>query len=128
MDGAVLRMTVDREGRICSANTRLRDLLGFSAHEWEAANLCTLVRATQGDFFADEIAETLAESRPWRGEIHFASHSGFNLWVEGELFPVSGTSGAKPDFLFVGFNISDRKLTEKALAEVEASLRIAKNA
>jgi two-component system, sensor histidine kinase and response regulator len=126
LDEAVLRLVVDRDGGVRSVNRRLRELLGFSAQEWRTTSLPSLVRASQGDFFADEIAEALAESRHWRGELNIASRSSFSIWIEGELFPLA--QSPQPLSIFVGFNISDRKLTEKALAEVEANLRIAKDA
>ncbi|HEY7642983.1 MAG TPA: response regulator [Steroidobacteraceae bacterium] len=126
LDEGVLRLIVDRDGNVRSVNRRLSDLLGFSPQQWRAANLLSLVRASQGDFFADEISEALAQSRAWRGEINIASHSGFSIWMEGELFPLAQSPQGL--FVFIGFNISDRKLTERALAEVEANLRIAKDA
>jgi two-component system sensor histidine kinase/response regulator len=127
LDGAVLRLSLDRDGRIRSANARLRELLGLSDDELQAVNLCELARASQGDYFADELAATLSAGGRWRGEINICSRSGFSFWIEGELFPLAAPAPAQSTFIFIGFNISDRKLTEQAFAEVEASLRTSKN-
>jgi signal transduction histidine kinase/DNA-binding response OmpR family regulator len=127
LDGAVIRIVVDRAGNLLEANGRFQDLLGLPKNAQQPWNLCSAVRGPQGDFFADEILEALAEFRPWRGEINVLSHSGFSLWVEGELFPVEQAGDLGPVFVFVGFNVSDRKLTEIALADVETNLRVAKN-
>jgi len=128
LDESALWLTVAADGRIRSANSRFRDLLGASAMELAEMNFYALVRASHGEFFAQQIAEAVAECGKWRGELSLSSRSGFSIWVEGELSPLVFEQGREPSLIFVGFNISDRKLTDKALIESERNLRIAKNA
>src|SRR5688572_19345274 len=99
----------DQKGNILEANPRFRGLLGLKPEESGGANIWS--------FAANPPSESLVQET-LKQEFLFTSKSGFPFWLElgiTEVAPVGGEREKK--YLWIGFDITERKMTEQSLAD-----------
>lgn len=105
----------DVDGRIEYVNPKFREVTGCTA-EQAIRDMPDIVRAQcQSEAQYQEIRQTLAEGREWRGEFHEVGESGDANWEHASIAPIKSLEGETTHLLIVKEDITLRKEYEGRL-------------
>lgn len=114
----------DTTGRIEYANPRFSQTTGYGLDEAIGANPRFL---KSGDTPSEEyrkLWETITSGGEWRGEFHNRKKSGELYWEIASISPVKDEAGNVTHFVAVKEDITDRKVAEQQLRDLNGQLVI----
>jgi PAS domain S-box-containing protein len=112
----------DEKGYITYVNENFCRILGYSQDELLGRPHSIINSGVQSRKFWADMWDTIANGRPWRGEICNRSKDGALHWVDSIIAPFHGRDGRVHRYVSIGTNISAGKATEKRLRYNEAFL------
>lgn len=120
VDQVVMRALIDETGRILEASERFYHVLGQPSG--------TIQGKPIADFFDESVSETLRSgiihalqtAGRWRGEICFKTPGNHKSWSEATLTALpEDDSRSLRLYFFLGFDVTERKAVEQALADTQ---------
>lgn len=112
-------MITDLEGNIEYVNQRFTELTGYTASESIGQNPRFLKSGKQDVEFYKILWDTILSGSEWKGEIHNKKKNGDLFWESTSIAPIKNEEGKLISFIAIKEDITDRKLTEKALTEAK---------
>lgn len=100
----------DSSGIILTVNSKFSTLFGSDSQSLKGMD----IRSCLSEPYA---SEPIGPTSTSRREVQFLSKSGFGFWLELNIFPIEIESGGKEGYLWIGFDVTERKSTEQYLAE-----------
>lgn len=105
----------DPLGTILSANDRFCEISGYSRGELVGANHRLLRSGEHDRAFFQDMRQTIARGRVWRGEICNRAKDGARYWVDTTIVPHRQRGGGIERFMAIRFDITAQKLAEERL-------------
>ncbi|OLF80858.1 hypothetical protein AWH62_14155 [Maricaulis sp. W15] len=117
----------DPAGVVTDVNDAFCRQSGYSKEEILGKTHQSLLSSgMHSDAFWAEMRSTIKAGRPWRGEICNRNKSGELFWVDSIVAPQMNADGEIERYIFIRFDITNRKHVEAGLAasqrQLEASL------
>lgn len=112
----------DAKGLITYVNPRFTRLTGYTAEEVVGRNPRFLKSDVMPSEVYDQLRDTIASGREWRGELLNRHKSGSLYWEAVSIFPLHNASGEPDSFVAVSEDVSQRKEAEAAIAALNAEL------
>ena len=113
LERSALTLLIDSSRQVLEVSEGFARLAGQSAQALEGRRLEDLL--VEG-FPTETLGAALTAigfGLSWRGELQFASHTGESFWIELTLVPLASSGRVQA----IGFDVTERKLVEIALAE-----------
>ena len=114
----------DRHGDIEYVNPKFCQLTGYTLEEARGQNPRMLKSGEAPPEAYRQLWETICSGREWRGEFHNKKKNGDLYWEFAAISPIADDAGQITHYLAVKEDITERKRTEKALAESEEKFRV----
>jgi PAS domain S-box-containing protein len=111
----------ERAGRITQINDAFCDISGYTREELVGQNHRMINSGLHDAAYWDEMWQTIASGRPWRGEVCNRAKNGTLYWVDTFVAPFIGDDGKVEKFVSIRIDITARKAAE-ALAKRNADL------
>lgn len=123
VDGHLMSITTDHEGRVQSVNQKTLDVLGYTLDEVQGRTFAEVDPAGDQPKLREMLA-MLKQGNPSRSELQTRTKSKGEVWVDVLGIPVQGPDGVVEGFFFLALPISSRKALEivqaRALVGLEA--------
>lgn len=123
INGHLMSITTDREGRVQSVNQKTLDVLGCSVDEVMGKAFAE-VNTTDDQLKLQEMLAMLREGKPSRSELQTRTMGKSEVWIDVLGIPIEGPDGVVEGFFFLSLPISTRKALEivqaRALVGLEA--------
>jgi len=113
---AIVSIT-DVKGDIIYANEKFCTISGYGREELLGINHRILKSDEHSVEFFKDMWRTIAGGKPWHGEIKNLHKDGRPYWVKATIIPFLNTTGKPYQYVAIRTEITDSKLTEKALHE-----------
>jgi diguanylate cyclase (GGDEF)-like protein/PAS domain S-box-containing protein len=117
---AILSLSVD--GCITSANRRACELYGYS-HDAMIGMESAKLRSPGLEGISDKVLAAVAAGETWRGELQHVHQDGHRFWAAVTLSALKGPSGDLDGVSLIALDITERKDTERRLADTSANFR-----
>jgi PAS domain S-box-containing protein len=118
----------DAQGNIEHVNSKFSEVSGYDIDEVRGKNPSLLKSGTMSVDEYRQVWQTITGGREWHGEFHNRRKNGELFWVGASISPILGAAGHITHFVAVEEDITDRKMTEQALRESEARLKLSAQA
>ncbi|MDP2419087.1 MAG: PAS domain S-box protein [Hydrogenophaga sp.] len=105
----------DVKGNITRANPLFVDISGYSAEELLGQNHRIVNSGQHDKAFWKEMWDTIAQGKPWRGEVCNRNRNGELYWVNSMMAPVFNGQGEIEKYVSIRFDITHRKQVEEKL-------------
>jgi PAS domain S-box-containing protein len=129
VDTHAIVSVADRAGLIIEVNPALCAISGYSREQLIGSNHRLLNSGTHAPEFWTALWDTIAQGKPWRGEICNRNSQGQLYWVDSMIAPIIGGDGHVEKYVSIRIDITPSKLLEqererqsRLLAEVMDSL------
>ncbi|MEI7662607.1 MAG: PAS domain S-box protein, partial [Bacteroidota bacterium] len=109
----------DPAGIIEYVNKRFTEVTGYSSQEAIGQSTRLLKSGLQDDAFYKNLWETISSGNDWKGEINNRKKNGELFWESINIAPIKNQEGTITSFIAIKEDITERKLTEKALTEAK---------
>jgi len=106
----------DLDGTITYVNELFCVLSGYTRGQLIGQNHRILNSGWHDQPFFEDLWQTIASGRTWRGELCNRSRDGRLIWQATTILPLSGDDGLPQKYLSIRFDITQRKLDEAAIA------------
>ncbi len=116
-------LITDVEGKILHVNPFLVKISGYTKKELVGQDFSVLVSREGSDFSYQELLDAVKNGKEWRGELLSKDKNKNNFWEEVFVSPVFDSSGVIIYYVTRKMDITERKVSEKALQESELRLR-----
>ncbi|SDJ35139.1 PAS domain S-box-containing protein [Halovenus aranensis] len=116
-------LITDRQGVIEFVNPAFEEDTGYSSEEAVGRTPAILKSDKQDDSFYSELWETILAGEVWEAELVNRRKSGELYYVEQTIAPITDEEGEITNFVGVQSDITERKLREKRLADLNRILR-----
>jgi PAS domain S-box-containing protein len=113
----------DPRGYIEFANPRFTETTGYTQTEAIGKHTRVLKSGHTPAETYTQLWETITAGKEWRGEFLNKKKNGELYWESASISPVKNADGVITNFLAVKEDITERKRSERALAESEAKMR-----
>jgi PAS domain S-box-containing protein len=113
----------DAEGHIEYVNPNFEDETGYDKLEAIGHTPRILKSGKQDEAFYEELWETILDGDVWEAELVNSRKSGELYYVDQTIAPIKGADGEITHFVSVEYDVTDRKLREKRLSELNRILR-----
>jgi PAS domain S-box-containing protein len=117
VDQFALTAVIQDNGVLVDANEKFLQVLGFAHEEIFKAPFSKLLNKEIGDLFSQQILPVVKRGITWRGELCHTARNGRLLWTEATLVPIVSKIDNIRYFHFIGFEVTERKAVETALAD-----------
>lgn len=116
----------DTERRITWVNEGFERITGFTAAEVLGRNPGHILQFDQTDQKeVDRLREALRSGASFQGELLNRAKDGTEYWIELEIQPLLDESGTRIGFMAIESDISDRKRSERLVADYTERFRLA---
>ncbi len=115
------------DGSIEYVNDALCLTSGYSPEEARALGAHTLMSDDSDPASFEALWERVGRGEPWKGTFQSVRKDGSRVWESAQIAPVLGDHGDITHYLAVKENISERKLAEGQLLELQARLQASHN-
>lgn len=116
-------LITDREGNIEYVNPAFEADTGYSSEEAVGETPAILKSDKQDKAFYEQLWETILAGEVWEAELVNRRKSGELYYVEQTIAPITDADGEITNFVGVQSDITERKLREKRLADLNRILR-----
>lgn len=120
----------DKRGRITFANENFCRISGFSMAELYNQDHRLLNSGYHEKDFFKTMYETVKSGNIWRGDVRNKKKDGTYYWVDTQIIPILDDAGEIESFASIRFDITERKMMERTLLEMEklaSTLELAKS-
>lgn len=124
LDTFGIRSTTDLDGKITSVNENFCRISKYARSELIGCNHRILNSGTHPKEFYKKFWQTILSGNSWRGEICNRAKDGALYWLDAMVFPVLDRRGRVSNFIFYGFDITERRLAQAELYSKQEQLRI----
>ncbi len=104
----------NEKGKITYANDLFCEISGYSREELIGQDHRLLNSGHHSKEFFNKMWERIKSGQEWRGEIKNRAKDGSYYWVDTTIAPSFDSSGQIKEFIAFRYDITDRKLVEKA--------------
>jgi len=111
----------DTAGKIEYVNPKFTAVTGYPPEEAVGKQASGFDERSSEDH--QELGETLASGRDWRGELRNKRKNGELYWLSASITPIRSSNGIITHYLGVGEDITERKRAEEALRESDDEWR-----
>lgn len=115
LDQATSVSITDSNGVITSVNLKFQKNTGFGAKDLIGQTHEVLSTEKFGKSFWGEIWNEIKQGKMWKGEVHNKRKDGSLYWEDLTIVPFYGKDGTIFQYMFIHFDISDRKIAEDQL-------------
>lgn len=119
---AIVAIT-DVGGTITFVNKKFTEISGYSQEELIGKNHRILNSGYHDKEFFQYMYKTIVNGFVWQGEICNRSKDGCLYWVDTTIVPFLGDDGEPKKYVAIRADITERKISEQALARSEAHAR-----
>ena len=116
-------IATDCDGVIRWANTRLRNLTGYTVEDLEGRNVVMLESGNTTHSCGEILQYVVAAGEPWKGESVLSCKGGEHLDIDQAVTPITDLSSTVTHVLWTLQNITERKRAEEALRSSQAVLQ-----
>jgi len=119
----------DKRGRITYANENFCQISGYTMVELYNKDHRLLNSNYHDKEFFKNMYETVKKGNIWRGEVRNKKKDGTYYWVDTQIIPILNDEKEIESYASVRFDITERKLMERTMMEMEklsSNLEIAK--
>ncbi|MFC7059540.1 PAS domain S-box protein [Halovenus salina] len=116
-------LITDTNGVIEFVNPAFEEDTGYSSEEAVGKTPAILKSDKQNDAFYAELWETILDGEVWEAELVNRRKSGELYYVEQTIAPITDEDGEITNFVGVQSDITERKLREKRLSDLNRILR-----
>lgn len=109
----------DLNGRITFANKQFCTISGYSFEELINQDHRMLNSAYHSAEFFRDLYKTIHQGKIWRGDIQNKNKDGSYYWVDTQIIPIFNDKQEIESFASVRFDITERKLMENAIINLE---------
>ena len=114
-DSAAAIAESDPGGTITHVNELFCVLSGYTRAELVGQNFRMLRSDRHDHAFFENLWQTIAVGRVWRGEICSRARDGRPFWTASTIIPIKDGGGVPQKYLSIRFDVTQRKLDEAAL-------------
>lgn len=120
---ALVSMT-DVKGNIIYANEKFCRISGYREEEMLGKNHRILNSHEHPKAFFDDLWHTVANGKPWHGEVKNKAKDGSYYWVQATIIPFMNEEGKPERYVSIRTDITHQKQLEVELKENEARLSL----
>ncbi|MDN3687792.1 PAS domain-containing sensor histidine kinase [Cyclobacterium jeungdonense] len=122
LDESCLVMILDNKKRVVYLNQKFQNISGFGKDSIEEATLKTLYDNRDWKLI-ENCWETLISEDIWCGELRGKKRKGGVFWVDTVVIPFRDNQGKIYQYIWVGYDITEKKRTDDALIKERSLLR-----
>ncbi len=116
VDQFALTAIIQDTGFLVDANERFLQVLGFAHEEVFKTPFSKLLVRPMQEVFSNQVLPIVQRGITWRGELSFRARNNCQLWTEAIIVPFLNKLTNLLCFHVIGFEVTERKAVEKALA------------
>ena len=124
---AIVSIT-DVKGNITHANEKFCSISGYTLDELIGNNHRMLKSDEHSPAFYDDLWRSIANGRPWHGEIRNLKKGGGDYWVNATIVPFMNDTGKPFQYVAIRTDITERKVAELDALKAKGEAEVANNA
>lgn len=118
LDEHAIVSIADVQGNITYANDKFCQLSGYSRDELLGQNHRITKSNEHSDEFYSEMWRTIANGKPWQGDVKNKKKDGRYYWVTATIVPFLNASGKPDKYVSIRTDLTEHKNTEAELRQI----------
>jgi len=119
---AIVAIT-DSSGRITYVNQKFSAITGYAAHEILGQSHGILKSGFHPPEFFRDLKTAIGEAETWREQVRNRAKDGTIFWTDTTIAPILGSSGRPRHYIYISYDITQRKELEETLKRNAGFLR-----
>ncbi len=115
LDVAALVSEADKDGIITYVNDRFVETSKYSRKELIGKSYTVMRSGYHTSLFYESIWKKISSGKVWSGEVKSVNKEGEFLWLDTNIVPFKNQEGEITKYVFIRFDITDRKATQEKL-------------